>query len=49
VRFDDFLDLVWLGAFVLGLMLIAAAIVEAIGERRLADALRLDLGDEDDE
>lgn len=34
--------LVWLA-----LMVVAAAVVEAIGRRRLADFLRLDLGDDE--
>ena len=36
-----YLDLIWVGALALLVMVVAAAIVEAIGERRLARWLRL--------
>lgn len=41
-----FLMLAWLGALGLLAMVIAAAIILAVGQRRIADALRLDLGDD---
>jgi hypothetical protein len=44
----DFLAIAWVGALALGAMCVAAAIVEAVGRRRLADALRLDLGPGDE-
>lgn len=43
-----YLVIVWVLFLVLLVAVVAAAIVEAVGRQRLADYLRLDIGDEDE-
>jgi len=42
-----YLELVWLGALVLAVSAVAAAIVEAVGRGRLGRWLRVDVTDDD--